>query len=366
MRGAILKITLVLSVLFCCGPASTTAQPIDLDEDTCFGRIVYVNQRKNFVVFNLGREDGVEQGMLFEVYRSGKKIGAIKAVKVRDKFSAGDIKLPYNSKFIKVGDNLRASPKIIAAIERQQRQFLLQEQRRLLEQAERYLSEEQFEQAEENIFEVLETDPQNQRALNMLSRIERKVILKEQERLLAQAQGYLNQIDYEQAEEKVHQALELDPTNRTARGMLSKIQATIRKVRGVEPRVITVDINAPKKKILPTLRDVLKDQGYLITTSDLGKSGKYSLQASKYVELPFKMGLITDGGAFTRNKIYYNIELKEAPTGGRLIVNRLVIYLKGIYDSEGQVRSHQIKTNSAIYKQTEEMASTIKYLAENL
>ncbi len=56
------------------------------------GRIVSVNREHNFVVIDLGKQDGIGAGNVFEVYRAGLAIGSIKVIQTRQRIAAADIK----------------------------------------------------------------------------------------------------------------------------------------------------------------------------------------------------------------------------------------------------------------------------------
>jgi len=55
------------------------------------GKVVGVNVQHQFIVINLGKEDGVHEGMSFHVYRDGEDMALVKATEVRQKISACDI-----------------------------------------------------------------------------------------------------------------------------------------------------------------------------------------------------------------------------------------------------------------------------------
>lgn len=52
------------------------------------GRILEINRKFDFVIINLGREDGVKRDMMFMVYRDKKLLGKIKAEDVFPKMSS--------------------------------------------------------------------------------------------------------------------------------------------------------------------------------------------------------------------------------------------------------------------------------------
>ncbi len=68
------------------------------------GKILNVNEAHNFVVLDIGKKDGVKQGMEFKVYRAGKQIATVKVRMLRDDVSAADIISLNDGDSIKVGD----------------------------------------------------------------------------------------------------------------------------------------------------------------------------------------------------------------------------------------------------------------------
>lgn len=70
------------------------------------GRIITANDRYRFVVIDIGRGEGVEKGMGFDVYRKGAKIGKIEVIEVRKTISACDIK-EMDVRHLQVNDTVR-------------------------------------------------------------------------------------------------------------------------------------------------------------------------------------------------------------------------------------------------------------------
>lgn len=70
------------------------------------GRIITVNAKHRFVVINLGRESGVQDGMTFDVYRDGEKIGRVQVIETRKNISACDIR-EISTGRLKVEDTVR-------------------------------------------------------------------------------------------------------------------------------------------------------------------------------------------------------------------------------------------------------------------
>jgi len=69
------------------------------------GKILSVNSEYNFVVVDLGRSNGLKEGMVFEVLREGRLLGKVEVIQAREKIAACDI-IQADSPF-KAGDFIR-------------------------------------------------------------------------------------------------------------------------------------------------------------------------------------------------------------------------------------------------------------------
>lgn len=56
------------------------------------GRIVTINKEHNFVVIDLGKQDGIDIGNKFNVYRGELFLGLVEIIQARDRIAAADIK----------------------------------------------------------------------------------------------------------------------------------------------------------------------------------------------------------------------------------------------------------------------------------
>ncbi len=70
------------------------------------GRIVTVNREHNFVVIDLGRQDGVDIGNKFNVYRQEIFLGTIEIIQARDRIAAADIKDLKEGMAIEINDTV--------------------------------------------------------------------------------------------------------------------------------------------------------------------------------------------------------------------------------------------------------------------
>lgn len=70
------------------------------------GRVIKINEKYKFLVIDIGRDDGVEKGMSFDVYRKDKKVGKVQVIETRRNIAACDIKEKSASNF-KLSDIVR-------------------------------------------------------------------------------------------------------------------------------------------------------------------------------------------------------------------------------------------------------------------
>lgn len=71
------------------------------------GRILKVNKEYNFVITDLGRNDGVEVDMIMTAYHNGTRLGQIRIEKVYDTLSAGVPLFNIDEQNLRVGDIVR-------------------------------------------------------------------------------------------------------------------------------------------------------------------------------------------------------------------------------------------------------------------
>lgn len=72
------------------------------------GKIISVNMENNFVVFDLGQEQGVAPDMIFSIYRGDQHLGEVKVARVEAKMSVADIVEPLTSKQLQKNDRVTA------------------------------------------------------------------------------------------------------------------------------------------------------------------------------------------------------------------------------------------------------------------
>lgn len=72
------------------------------------GQVLVVNREFDFVVVNLGKNQGMQVGKLFEVYRDNEILGQVKVEKVYDALSACAIQPDTKKDQLREGDKVRA------------------------------------------------------------------------------------------------------------------------------------------------------------------------------------------------------------------------------------------------------------------
>ena len=70
------------------------------------GRIVTINKEHNFVVIDLGKQDGIDIGNRFNVYRGEMFLGSVEIIQARDRIAAADIKDIKEGMDIEINDTV--------------------------------------------------------------------------------------------------------------------------------------------------------------------------------------------------------------------------------------------------------------------
>jgi len=84
---------------------TTPAQTITSNPDLQ-GKVLSVNQENDFIVFDLGSDNGVSAGMLMSIARADKNLGEVKVSRVQSKMSVADFVSPLSSKDVKENDKV--------------------------------------------------------------------------------------------------------------------------------------------------------------------------------------------------------------------------------------------------------------------
>lgn len=88
--------------------ASASSKPSAGASSASDGQVVVVNREYDFIVMNLGKNQGLIVGQEFQVMRNREVLGRVKVEKVYDELSAAAI-LPNSKKdSIREGDSVRA------------------------------------------------------------------------------------------------------------------------------------------------------------------------------------------------------------------------------------------------------------------
>lgn len=86
------------------GTASTTAVPVV--KSLLRGKVLVVNKDYNFVVTDLGNDDGISKGMVFEVQRDGQTLGTVEIDKIYETMSSATMLPGTRTLDIRKGDSV--------------------------------------------------------------------------------------------------------------------------------------------------------------------------------------------------------------------------------------------------------------------
>lgn len=68
------------------------------------GQVLAINEENNFVIVDMGEDDGIKVGQTFSIYRNAQKIASVEVIQTRKEISAADIKNVNSGSKIKIGD----------------------------------------------------------------------------------------------------------------------------------------------------------------------------------------------------------------------------------------------------------------------
>lgn len=83
-------------------PAPVPALPADIQ-----GRILSINEENNFIVFNLGKDDGLQKDVKMSVYRGDQYLGDVLVTRIQSKMSVADLVAPLSSKDVRIDDRVQ-------------------------------------------------------------------------------------------------------------------------------------------------------------------------------------------------------------------------------------------------------------------
>jgi hypothetical protein len=94
-------------------PSTAEAEKdIDLDKivvvphEVPEGRVISVDTDTDFVIVNLGQDDGVELGNVMSIYRGNEYLGDIKVTRVQSEMLAADLIPPFSSRIVRKNDQV--------------------------------------------------------------------------------------------------------------------------------------------------------------------------------------------------------------------------------------------------------------------
>lgn len=75
-------------------------------EESPEGKILSIDPQHDFVIFNLGRQHGISEGLVMSVYHGNKFLGDVRVSRIQDEMSAADIIPPLSSRKIRENDRV--------------------------------------------------------------------------------------------------------------------------------------------------------------------------------------------------------------------------------------------------------------------
>ena len=87
------------------GAYASSVATADAGQSRSSGRVISVNEENNFVIVDIGEDDGVYQGQTLSAYRGVEQIASLEVVEVRAHICAADIK--EKAAYLKAGDIVR-------------------------------------------------------------------------------------------------------------------------------------------------------------------------------------------------------------------------------------------------------------------
>jgi hypothetical protein len=88
-------------------PTTEVAAPTQPAAPTGMPKVMTINRKFNFVVFNLGTQDQMKMGETLQVVRDGKVIAKVQIEKLYERFAAATIIEESPQNLIKEGDQIQ-------------------------------------------------------------------------------------------------------------------------------------------------------------------------------------------------------------------------------------------------------------------
>jgi chromosome segregation ATPase len=70
------------------------------------GQVLAINEENNFVIVDVGEQDGIKVGQTFAISRNGQNVATVEVIQTRKEISAADIKTVSSGAKIKIGDTV--------------------------------------------------------------------------------------------------------------------------------------------------------------------------------------------------------------------------------------------------------------------
>ncbi|MFH1867559.1 MAG: hypothetical protein ABH843_01185 [Candidatus Omnitrophota bacterium] len=89
-------------------PEMRQIETIDpVSEDVLYGEVLTVNREFDFIVISLGKNDGIAEGMVFDVMRDNEILGQVEIETVRTNISAASLINKENISIMRAGDKIQ-------------------------------------------------------------------------------------------------------------------------------------------------------------------------------------------------------------------------------------------------------------------
>ena len=70
------------------------------------GNVLSINRENNFIIFNLGKKDGIKEGMVMSVLRDDQRLGDVRVTRVQEEMSVADLVPPLTNSKVRKNDKV--------------------------------------------------------------------------------------------------------------------------------------------------------------------------------------------------------------------------------------------------------------------
>lgn len=70
------------------------------------GMVLSINRENNFIIFNLGKKDGIKEGMVLSVLRNAQRLGDVRVTRVQEDMSVADLVPPLTNSKVRKDDKV--------------------------------------------------------------------------------------------------------------------------------------------------------------------------------------------------------------------------------------------------------------------